>query len=210
MYEDYGTAAEIAARQGWPCLISDWGGHAEASAWHIPSHEIPQWFEAPAIQTLKAENLCRRFLKKDFSFRAENLSYIPEPCTKLADSRQSFLGKSGPETYLCLRHKMHVYADTQKGAAFFREYRSCMSGDSSGKTLLVWNDLSEYDLVLPADLGPALEAITLREVLSQAAVKRLAAYERIHVCTLRGEGEKLIDYFKNILKLSAEITLWAK
>ncbi len=208
MYEDYGTAAEIACRKGWPCFVSNWGGHSEASAWHIPFYEIPQWFELPVLQNLKANHLAEKFNQNGFSFSGKDPGFIPGKSTQLQTARNSFILHS-PEALLCLRNKMYLYADTTKGSAFFREYRFCMSGNSRGKNLLISNDQSDEEILIPETSGE-IETTTVRDALSPFFLKRLSGYQRIHVCTGKEEGEKIVQYLKTTLQLPTEIILWTR
>ena len=128
MYEDYGTAVEIANRRNWPALISDWGGHAEASAHHIPVNLIPEAFMPEEIQALKAKRLVTQFMDGKFTFRSINPAFIPVPCKSLQMARNEFMAKATPEILLCLREEMSLFADTPKGQKIFRSYRQLMAG----------------------------------------------------------------------------------
>ncbi len=128
MYEDYGTAVEIATRKNWPALLSDWGGHAESSGFHIPPRMIPEAFLPENIQVLKAQRLVTQFLEGKFSYRSIDPKFIPESCKSLSQARVHFMTKTGPEILLCFREEMSHFADTPKGQNIFKAYRQLMAG----------------------------------------------------------------------------------
>lgn len=128
MYEDYGTAVEIATRRNWPALISDWGGHAEASGYHVPVSLIPEAFLPEEIQSLKAKRLVTHFLDGKFSFRSHDPGFVPGICESLQKARSEFMAKASPEVLLCFRDEMSFFADTPKGQKIFRSYRQLMAG----------------------------------------------------------------------------------
>lgn len=128
MYEDYGTAVEIATRRNWPALVSDWGGHAEASGHHIPVSLIPEAYMPEEIQALKAKRLVAQFMEGKFSFRSTDPAYVPVTCKSLEKVRNEFMVKASPEILLCFREEMSLFADTAKGQKIFRSYRHLMSG----------------------------------------------------------------------------------
>lgn len=128
MYEDYGTAVEIATRRNWPALISDWGGHAEASGQHVPVSLLPEAFMPEEIQALKAKRLVTQFMDGKFNFRSCDPAYIPVTCKTLQIARNEFMAKSSPEILLCFREEMSFFADTEKGQKIFRSYRQRMAG----------------------------------------------------------------------------------
>ncbi len=131
MYEDYGTAVEIATRKNWPALISDWGGHAEASGHHVPVSLLPETFMPEEIQALKAKRLVTQFMDGKFLFRSFNPASIPATCKSLHKARNEFMGAAGPEILLCFRDEMSFFADTQKGQKIFRSYRKIMAGGAN-------------------------------------------------------------------------------
>ncbi|MES2528171.1 MAG: hypothetical protein V4598_13850 [Bdellovibrionota bacterium] len=128
MYEDYGTAVEIATRKNWPALVSDWGGHAEASGHHIPVSLLPEAFMPEEIQALKAKRIVTQFLDGKFSFRSNDPAFIPTTCKSLQKARNEFMAKAVPEIFLCFREEMSLFADTPKGQRIFRSYRQLMAG----------------------------------------------------------------------------------
>lgn len=128
MYEDYGTAVEIATRKNWAALISDWGGHAEASGHHVPVSLLPEAFMPEDIQALKAKRLVTQFQDGKIPFRSCDPAFVPVRSTSLPKVRNEFMAKAGSGILLCFRDEMSYFADTPNGQKIFRSYRQLMAG----------------------------------------------------------------------------------
>lgn len=209
MYEDYGTAAQMAHEAGWPCLLSDWGGHSDASAYLMPTSLIPQTFENEGWLKRKAEFLAGRIKNKDLQLNKASQGFIPQKYSakELETSRNTFMKKWGPEILLCLREKMNFFADTPKGTEFFHHYRNHLSDRVQQKNLFIVNDLV-FPIRLPRDLNSEFEMISLREVFNPFFLKRYHSYKRILLIEMNEEIPALMNFFKKILGLSIEIETW--
>ena len=141
--EDFGVALAQAQRAGWPCLISDWGGHQEVRGSAVIKVH-PAWIgnscEPDALIQLKSRALAARvysllsgkevsrFLETGTEELVTNLA--PLPCAELDRIRRATVSRLGTIHRLIYREGLDRFSDTEKGKLFFSKYRLLFSGSS--------------------------------------------------------------------------------
>jgi hypothetical protein len=210
MYEDFGTAAEIAIQHGWPCLLSDWGGHAEAgNSIKVPLHLVARTHEPLFLQKFKSEALASVLIKNSLSLSQKaEYNFVPEIMSRneLNSNMDIFFEKWGPEVLLCLRASTDFFADTRKGINFFRQY-SAAFGPHEAEEALIINDLRPNTDHQIKWEGKSFEVIYLREFFNSFFLKRLENYKTITLVELGPDIPVIQNYIKDILGLNIPINI---
>ncbi|MFP5490948.1 MAG: glycosyltransferase [Bacteriovoracia bacterium] len=211
MHEDFGTAAEIATQYGWPSLLSDWGGHADACFTHkIPHQLVARTHEPEFIQVQKTKMLANQLMTQKWELSSyQNISFLSQPLDRnsLKNLIDIFVKKWSPEILLCLRNEMIRFADTNKGRELFKCYHSHFGKNTCRKAVIV-NDLKANPLYqLPSSNEP-YELIFVRDLFSSFYMNQWNNFDLISLINLGDEAASIIHFFKTTLGLSAKINVF--
>ena len=214
MYEDFGTAAEIASQQGWPSLLSNWGGHASANhTLLVPMHLVARTHEPVFLQNYKTLALAAKLSENALPFRAtqNEPGFIATTIlnqSSFYNSLDNFLKKWGPEILLSLREKMSTFADSPKGIEFFKNYHASFAPESYQVAWII-NDLAPMtDTKLPLQ-EEAFEVIYLRELFNPYFLKRILKFKKIVLFDLNDDQPKVHQYLKETLGLDTPLFIWS-
>jgi hypothetical protein len=221
--EDFGVAAEQARAAGWPCWLSDWGGHREIGGLgvrRIPVSLIGGSHEPEELIDLKARALAARLARGPGGgdTGADLDGDAPETVTAphLDGWRREALGRLGPEAHRLYRDSIEMFADSSCGRRFFSAYRQVFSGSlMPGRPwVILVNDFNAADRAWTrnaADICARLldEAIAaerdvvfvpLREIKSAAFAPVWLAAERVILPFRAPGGEELLETLPRLLR----------
>ncbi len=211
MHEDFGTAAEIATQAGWPCLLSDWGGHADANrSFKIPYHLVPRTHEPEFIQTMKTKSLAELLVSDNWDLCEDHaISYMSRPLErKEFDSCiDQFIQYWGQSLLLILRNETARFADTPKGRNLFKNYHYHF-GKIEGTKALIVNDLKTnppFNLAAPIE---KFEVIFVRDLFCPYYIKRWASFDEIQLINLAEELQSIVYFLKNQIGFASVIKLY--
>lgn len=218
MYEDFGTAAQIAASMGWPSILSSWGGHKSSQSFlSIPYYLIPQAVELPFIQKAKAQSIASLLVQNQFEFilNETDSTFIPKSFlnqSSYQESIQQFISSNSPEILFCFREKMIEFADTPKGVKLFKRYHKYFSGSMQSVTALIYDDTKNpeviEDLILPST---SFELIPTRHLFSSFYLEELSLFEEIIFLNLDTEMINKVSHFlTSTLSLKTPIKVYSK
>ena len=215
MHEDFGTAAEIATQAGWPCLLSDWGGHADANrSLKIPYHLVARTHEPEFIQTLKTQSLADLLVGDNWELCAyQNNSFISRTLKRayLASYVDQFIQYWGQSILLILRNETARFADTPQGRNLFKNYHAHF-GKIAGTKALVVNDLKPNPLFNLASLKEEFEVIFVRDLFCPYYLNRWTSFDEIQLINLAEELQSIVYFLKHqsgfagVLKIFLEDT----
>lgn len=216
MYEDFGTAAEIASHHGWPSLLSNWGGHGSAN--HnllVPMHLVARTYEPVFLQNYKTLTLATQLIDNSLPFLSSSHAepgYVPDRIwdkQSLGTTIDDFIKCWGPGVLLSLREKMSTFADTPSGIELFKKYHAFLGPE---KTQIAWiiNDLAPLpDFKLPLE-DKAFEVIYLRELFNPYFLKRIADFEKIVLFDLGEDLSRVVRFLREVHGLSTPLFIWSK
>ena len=147
--EDFDVSLAQAQSAGWPALVTDWGGHREATGvMKVHPAEIGASHEPDVIVSWKARLLARKIarnLQEPITWVTQETSLqFPDSLSssEIDELRHSWIKRVGPDLHSLYRQGMGHFADTPKGAQFFSHYRNLFSGSYPGRPIIVLiNDL---------------------------------------------------------------------
>lgn len=218
MYEDFGTATQMAASRGWPSILSSWGGHKSAqNSILIPSYLIPQEAEPTFIQNAKSQEMAKKLSSNTFEFftNQKDSNFIPQSYFERESFQQLihyFIKNNSPEILFCFREKMTEFADTAKGVSLFKEYRKCFAGDSTAHTAIVYDDSCNAPVIegltLPRE---TYELIAVRQLFSSFYLKELPSFKEIIFLNLNEEMTlRVSDFLTSTLSLNTPLFIQHK
>lgn len=150
--EDFNTSLAQSQQQGWPAIISNWGGHREVrgeNIYKLPAYFLPQSHTPLSLQRGQADRLALLFLEKGEELK--ETSSVVEAVEEKFMSREEVQGSLeraidywGPKLLGLARDQIDYFADTFEGREFFERYRQIFSNDEA-----TFNHL----LLLPQDEG---------------------------------------------------------
>ncbi len=197
--EDFGVSIAQGQCQGWPAIVSDWGGHRDIGGTNVikvpplligHSHEKGEVIGSKARCTANwivhaLRNSLRHGVTGSFDAPPE-----PRPIVlrleEVDSLRRGALFKLGPELQLIYRENLAVFAESHLGKMFFDQYRSIFSGtDEGAPTVVLVNDLQTT---------PQPGARFMPEVLN------------LYVEKAKANGEKVI--FLRMLDLCDASSVW--
>jgi len=202
MYEDFGTAAQIAASRGWPSILSSWGGHKSSQNFlSVPYYLIPQTIDLEFIQKAKAESIASMLVQDGFEFitNKSDSSFIPDKFFNHIDYQktiQQFIRDNSPEILFCFREKMTEFADTPKGINLFKNYHLHFSGSAQSTIALIYDDADNSEAIKELTLpSTSFELIPARHLFSNFYLKRLPQFKEIIFLNLETEMIKKVSHF---------------
>lgn len=201
MCEDFGVSVAQAQQKGWPCFLSDWGGHCDVEGTNVvkidPIH-IGKSFEVLPIIKSKAKILAKEFTNLISSNRSAqnnlsstNSNTFPEITTisSLDSLRRQFVKKWGTVSILSNRDQLPWFADTSSGSLFFYLYRQKFGKKSCSKKfvfLLLGNNEKKDEVVKDYEYYE----------------KKLNEYEKINVQGIEHLYYQNLNYKESLLVLS--------
>lgn len=191
MCEDYSVSLAQAQQQGWPCIITDWGGHRDQAmnnALTVPWQLIGRSDEPKSVIELKSEILARYIMKHQNTTRhriqdAQADVTAPQPIdvTELDKARRKVLSKLGPEAYLIEKEGLAAFADTDSGRRFFAKYRTLM-GESKitvkNLSVVLINDLNATKNILSGEILESISKIK-KSIISDDATLLISARDAL-------------------------------
>ncbi|MFP5387162.1 MAG: hypothetical protein ACLGHN_13870 [Bacteriovoracia bacterium] len=212
MYEDFGIEAYMASEKGWPCLLSDWGGHGEAgNAFIIPMNLVARSQEPECIQDSKSKILADHLAKGLIPSEgpADDISFIPKRFVlkkELQDSMDTFIRETSPEVLLCVRDQMAEFADTRKGVTFFKNYHAAF-GEKQAQEALIINEHELHVGFKFAGVERGYDVISIRDLNNPFYQERFPKYEKVSIIE---PGIDVLDVIRNLrqnLKLKSPVAL---
>lgn len=172
MCEDYNVSLAQAQQQGWPSIITNWGGHRDQimnNALMIPWQLIGRSDESKSVIKLKSEILARYIMThQNTTYNriqdAQGEVRAPQPIDimELDKARRKVLSKLGPEAYLIEKEGLAAFADTDSGRRFFAKYRMLM-GESKiavkNLSVILVNDLNTTKNALSREIRDSISKI---------------------------------------------------
>lgn len=153
--EDFGVSLAQAQEQGWPAILSSWGGHLDSigdNIYHIPLEYIGESTDELSVIKGRARALARDFINKRAHFTPDKVNkgktQLPAPLSvsQLDQLRRSGIEKWGYEIQYITRQLTDHFADTNNGRLFYQEFESLFGHKSkSTKNVLIIHD---YNLEL--------------------------------------------------------------
>ena len=134
--EDFGVSLAQTQAQGWPALVSDWGGHRDAvgrAIRKLPVHYIGRSNDSEALLQLKSRHLAAR-LQRPLAQAAtpSELAITPQPTTQsqLADWRARTIRDLGPDLQRLQDGGIPAFAETRAGQKLLAHYRLAFAGEA--------------------------------------------------------------------------------
>ncbi|WP_417335311.1 glycosyltransferase [Halobacteriovorax marinus] len=151
--EDYGCAAAEAQEQGWPLLVSDFGGHQDIIGKgvvkvpynyignsHLPIEVISQ-LSSSLISNLEAISKNEEVLES-----IDNLnSYSVIDIDKIDEYRRKIVEKIGPDVNLIHSDYVGAFADTVAGSFFFRDIKKCLYDHKENISVIAFDFDEEFN-----------------------------------------------------------------
>ncbi|TNF28461.1 MAG: glycosyltransferase family 1 protein, partial [Deltaproteobacteria bacterium] len=146
--EDFGVSLAQAQEQGWPTIISSWGGHLDSTGdniYHIPLEYIGESTDELSVIKGRARALARDFINNHTHFSSNKLTeektQLPAPLSvsQLDQLRRTTIEKWGPEIQYITRQLTDHFADTNSGRIFYQKFESLFGykTDSAKKVLII-------------------------------------------------------------------------
>lgn len=205
MSEDFGMAARFAQRAGWPCFLSDWGGHADQTGpnqFLIPHHLIAQTYDSDFVSTEKGKTLARWIHeeKTAANFELENIFEMPLITTKSEILRyhQAFVQRWQPSIFYAIRNNLAQFADTREGMNFFIRYRALMGSTLHAKELVVVPDNLDYSHSHGLNLSLNSEVLPTRYLFSKYYLTNINRYNNIRIEGKPQDVAKLTEFLSGI------------
>ncbi len=154
IFEDFGVSLAQAQEQGWPSIVTSWGGFRDQvldNCLQIPWQMIGRSDESIEIKKIKSKRVAAYISsyfgnsKKSVNSRGPASSSMPEAVgtARLDKLRREFLKTLGPQSYLIQKESLAAFADTTAGARFFSKYRMLFGSSNFSKAhVIVTNDLN--------------------------------------------------------------------
>ncbi len=200
--EDFGVSVAQAQANGWPLILSAWGGHLDCSGqniYKIPLERIGESIDELVVIKGKARALARDFVSSKESFISSGVvepPQLPAPLSvsQLDQIRRKVVSKWGNEIQYITRQMTDHYADSQKGLLFFQQFNKLFSIQcDSPKTILILHDFNlelynkpdEYLKKIEqlafeiSSLKSHLEIMVSRDVTKKAALAKLMKSQQI-------------------------------
>ena len=222
--EDFGVSLGQAEMEGWPAIISCWGGHLDsqqANIYKVPLTRIAESTDEFPIIEGKAKALARDFVfnKKSFLFEPDSPPFqLPTPLslTQLDQMRRKAINKWGIETFYIGRQMSDHFADTKRGISFFNEFKNIFGySQEDTKTVLILHD---YNLSLynkdqeiftkineltfeKTGKNSHLDVIISRDIGAKHTLQKLIEAKNIYLLSKNESSKILINYIENIVGL---------
>lgn len=156
MCEDFDVSTAQVQSLGWPCIVTDWGGHHEVTGNNVlkvPPSSIAHDHEPDRIRQIKARALAKTLTKLQptdaIPTKSEVTSVLPKPISleTLDNCRRQFLSKYRENISCAYREGLDSFADTPSGKRFFASYRALFAGASEVKpsVCVLVNDLHKSE-----------------------------------------------------------------
>lgn len=157
IFEDFSVALAQAQEQGWPFVVSNWGGFQDQQQQNgimIPWQMIGRTDENSDLIQLKSEVLSKylhfHLSQKAFSTNhcideiEDSTSPITVDTNRLDSLRRRFLSSLGPDSYLLTKENLDYFADTKSGRTFFSKYRLFFGAKTTGDSFrIIINDFNK-------------------------------------------------------------------
>ena len=200
MCEDFDVSTAQAQALGWPCLLTDWGGHQEVvgdNVLKIPLSSIAHDHEPSSVRQIKAKalaySLSKRLPERSVTSHAGSTTLSPKPISQedLDLCRRQFVVKYKNDIQRAYREGLDSFADTTSGKKFFASYRALFSGPAELKpsTCVLINDLHNSEnpylaeafvvcekIIRKIDNTP-LKFISLRELFAADTINKVSGCE---------------------------------
>lgn len=216
--EDFGVSFGQAEMEGWPALVSGWGGHLDSicsNVLKVPMTRLAESTDELPIIEGKARALARDFVLNKSMFlletKIENFQ-LPAPLslTQLDQIRRKAITKWGIDTLYISRQMSEHFADTKNGMMFYNEFKNVFGHHpTTTKNVLLLHD---YNLHLYEKKPESfikinelaykssgekchLDVIMSRDIGNKSTLKKLIQAENIYLLS-KNESSKLL--IKNI------------
>lgn len=147
VFEDFGVSVFQVQKLGWPCILSDWGGHKEVASSNIlkiPYSYLSQMKEDKFKASILSKFINENFYSNNFTNKIITTN-VESPKSLTMDEfdliRKSFMLEYGPQINLVLREKWNELILTKNGIRFYCQYWSFFVGDQE----------CEYDVAIVSD-----------------------------------------------------------
>ena len=160
--EDFGVALAQAQEAGWPCLVSDWGGHRDAEGNNIlklPAPLIGNSHEPSELIRIKGSALAAWLVREQNltgSSEPQTPNYpspLTTPLTQVDLLRRAFITAQDGAPIEIQRSGPAAFADTEQGRVFYSRHRLAFSSSPPDSYVLVFvNDLHPTADSAQADL----------------------------------------------------------
>lgn len=147
VFEDFGVSVFQVQKLGWPCILSDWGGHkdvASSNTLKIPYSYLSQMKEDKYKASILSKFINEKFYNNDFANKVIKVNVEQPKSLAMSEFdliRKSFMLEYGPQINLVLREKWNELILTKNGIKFYCQYRSFFVGDQE----------SDYDVAIVSD-----------------------------------------------------------
>jgi hypothetical protein len=231
--EDFGVSIAQAQSEGWPGIISNWGGHCDVQGNNfikIDAKAIPNFSDHLNIQWGRSFSIASEIhynLKEALSHNKDispcgQTPLMPEKISiKTVDlKRRDFVKEWGGPIQLFSRGNISDLADQHMGQVFFKAYKKLFQANSSSKkkniSLLI-NDLHESESP-EISLAPLLvrellcnlrydqfntQIISFNQIKDSLNFSKLLNSDLIILTFLPEDGVKIIKFLKETLSLNA-------
>jgi len=220
--EDYGVSFAQAEMEGWPSIVSAWGGHLDSEQNNIlkvPFNRIGQSHEEKSIIKGKARALAREFIENKEQFKLPSFKTdftLPSPLSlsQLDQIRRKAIQKWGIDTFFLTRQLSDHYADTSNGIRFFNEFQNTFGAkDNTEKHVLVLHDfnlelygkaeevhtkLEELAYKLSSS-KKHIEVVVSRDLATKPAIEKLIKSTQVYVFGNETNSKKIKDTIEKII-----------
>lgn len=201
VYEDFDVSLAQARAEGWPAVISDWGGHRDVPpkprhVVKVPPAMLGHSHEIPALTDLRARSLAA-FLEHALYAKsgAANSSPVSErvdvqatieaprilPSREIDSHRRAFIARTGPSAITLYRRGLDGFSYEEPAEKFFAAYRACFAAPHDGEaTAVLVNDLHASKDPAIARIPKVCENIVKERAMGAKQVVFIPSKEVLH------------------------------
>ena len=206
MSEDFGIAARFAQRVGWPCFLSDWGGHADQKGINqflIPHYLIPQTYDSEFVSVEKSKALAKWIHEHKHTANHDSQNLCEMPLMTIKNQiflyHKEFIKKWQPKIFYAIRNNLALFADSREGTNFFIRYRALMGSSMLAHELVIVSEDLDYN-VLPKglNLGENCEVLPARYIFSNYFITNINRYDHVRIEAQPQHITKLTEFLSGI------------
>ncbi|MFM6929778.1 MAG: hypothetical protein ACKOX6_15015 [Bdellovibrio sp.] len=218
MCEDFDVSTAQVQSLGWPCLLTDWGGHQEVTGDNvlkIPPSSVAHDHEPDPVRQIKAKALAKSLTQlrpqQHSTTNDRTAATLPKPISQedLDVCRRRFISRNKEHISCAYREGLDSFADTPTGKRFFASYRALFSGpsESNSSICILINDLhksknpylaeafSVCEKILSRFEIRPLKFISLRDLFAADSLKKIAASNLFIVPFMSEEIAPILSHF---------------
>ncbi|MCK5073152.1 MAG: glycosyltransferase [Bacteriovoracaceae bacterium] len=214
--EDFAVSVAQAMEAGFPCILSDWGGHRDTESEQvlkIPANLIVPILKQVSLYKLSGLKIAKWILENSPcpEKKLKQKMRFPESLSRssLDGIRRTFVKKWGATCLHAARGKGWMFAETESGKRFYGKLISVLGNFNDGKyTVLIIKEGIKHFMDIPASVEKFFEdencpsnyfILTVTELVSKIGIIKLQNTSQLVFTFPRERNEKIYEFAENIL-----------